>query len=352
MHSSRHQGSRNRLKPLFNSCAIVLMASVALSACVSSKGKDPVAELLTPDQEAVDAAQKAGPASEAERLAQASSPSPEYAAAAANAQQPAAETQNPNAAEAKPNLPGAIMGTTGINASRASIFSTAPTVPAAQPATPSGEPIVGAAYAGEAAAAPQPAGLKATSASMFSSTGTNPLLASNDSSNAADDADMEEDDVPLILRGKLYSSRDLAPDPKEAPASDMVTLAALPSLTRQAVTGLLIQRPDVDVSCFKPKLVGLLKDAEQHFGKRIVVTSGFRDHAHNARVGGAKHSQHLGCNAADIQMIGVSKWDLAKYFRSRPDVGGVGTYCSTASIHVDTGRRRDWNWKCRADTEL
>lgn len=310
---------------------------------MSAKGKDPIADLLTPDQDVVDAVGKAVPKTAAQRLAEAASPSPEYRAAANVAAISAPDGASAGIAGDTADKPGVVMQATGIDASRASIFSTAPPDSAAQPA-------VAVAYAGDAAASPQPQGIRATSASVFSSSGRNPLISKGD--GAEDTAEMEADDVPLILRGKLYSSKDLAPDPTEAPAGDMVTLAALPSLTRQAVTGLLIQRPDVDVSCFNPKLVGLLKNAERHFGKRIVVTSGFRDLAHNTRVGGAPHSQHLSCNAADIQMVGVSKWDLARYFRARPDVGGVGTYCSTASIHVDVGRRRDWNWKCRPETEL
>ena len=27
--------------------------------------------------------------------------------------------------------------------------------------------------------------------------------------------------------------------------------------------------------------------------------------------------------------------------------GGVGTYCHTNSVHIDIGKKRDWNWRCR-----
>jgi uncharacterized protein YcbK (DUF882 family) len=353
MRASTKTTNRERLRPLLSTCALALFASIALSGCVSSKTGDPVAELLTPDADAVESAGKKAPLTEEERLAQAASPSPEYQASAAASPETAANpaSADPNAT-ATANLPGAVMQATGINASRSSIFSTAPPAQAPLPAESAPNAAAYSQKAEPAAAAP--AGIHATNASVFSASGKNPLLATGDDSAEGSDesAELEADDVPLILRGKLYSSRDLGPDPSEAPASDMVTLAALPSLTRQAVTGLLVQRPDVEISCFKPRLVNLLKGAEQHFGKRIVVTSGYRSLAHNTAVGGAKRSQHLHCDAADIQMIGVSKWDLARYFRSQPTAGGVGTYCSTASIHVDIGRRRDWNWKCRRDTEL
>jgi uncharacterized protein YcbK (DUF882 family) len=63
-------------------------------------------------------------------------------------------------------------------------------------------------------------------------------------------------------------------------------------------------------------------------------------------VGGAEESMHKSCDAADIKIDGVSKWDIASYIRSLPDRGGVGTYCHTDSVHLDTGRNRDWNWGC------
>ena len=306
--------------------AVLLAAGIGLGGCVSSKG-DPVADLMTPDSESVEQASKtSAPADPA-------SPSPEYASAETTPSSPA--SAGAPAASGEQGMGAAVMQATGINANRSSIFSAAPQVPQASP-TEGGTVST--------------MGFNATRASFFSASGKNPLLASAAAANGSED-DMEADDVPLILRGKLYSSNDLGPDPNDT-ATDMVTMASLPSMTRQALTGLLVQNPSVQTSCFKPKLVTMLKDAEAHFGKRIVVTSGFRDPEHNQRVGGAKHSQHLSCNAADIQMVGVSKWDLARYFRSRPDIGGVGTYCSTNSIHVDIGRRRDWNWKCRTDTEL
>lgn len=329
LHHAR--AGRGPGKPAATALALLLAAGLGLGGCVSSKG-DPVADILTPDNDSIEAASasRSTPADPA-------SPTAEYAAASASGDDPAAP-QAP--AQPAADMGGAVMATTGINANRSSIFAMAAPNPSSGL---EGNPQ-------SAAAAPSAAtGFNATNASFFSASGKNPLLASAGSDESAEE--MEADDVPLILRGKLYSSTDLGPDPNDK-STDMVTMASLPSMTRQSVTGLLVQNPSVETSCFKPRLVNMLREAEAHFGKRIVVTSGFRDPEHNHRVGGAKHSQHLSCDAADIQMVGVSKWDLARYFRARADIGGVGTYCSTNSIHVDIGRRRDWNWKCRADTEL
>jgi len=124
-------------------------------------------------------------------------------------------------------------------------------------------------------------------------------------------------------------------------------VASAAGLARLAPHGLMLQREDVNVSCFKPQLVRLLKVIERKYGKRILVTSGYRSPAHNRRVNGAPKSMHMACAAADIQVEGVSKWELANFVRSLPGRGGVGTYCHTKSVHVDVGPERDWNWRCR-----
>ena len=124
-------------------------------------------------------------------------------------------------------------------------------------------------------------------------------------------------------------------------------VASATGLARLAPHGLLKQRPDVNTSCFKPGLVRILKAIERHYGKPVIVTSGYRSPEHNRRVRGARKSAHMDCAAADIQVAGVSRWELARFARSLPGRGGVGTYCHTASVHVDVGAERDWNWRCR-----
>ena len=124
-------------------------------------------------------------------------------------------------------------------------------------------------------------------------------------------------------------------------------VASAAGLARLAPNGLLTQTENVDVACLKPSLVRVLKTVEQHYGRKLMVTSGFRSPAHNRRARGAKNSLHMYCAAADIQVPGVGKWELAAYFRSMAGRGGVGTYCHTESVHIDVGPERDWNWRCR-----
>jgi len=132
-----------------------------------------------------------------------------------------------------------------------------------------------------------------------------------------------------------------------AVSSAPVQLASAAGLARLAPNGLRTQHSGVDVACLKPALVRLLKRVEQRYGKPVVVTSGYRSPQRNRRARGAKNSLHMYCAAADIQVEGVSKWDLAAYLRSVPGRGGVGTYCHTKSVHIDIGPKRDWNWRCR-----
>jgi uncharacterized protein YcbK (DUF882 family) len=126
-----------------------------------------------------------------------------------------------------------------------------------------------------------------------------------------------------------------------------VQVASAAGLARLAPNGLARQTDNVDVACLKPSLVRVLKNVEKHFGKPVIVTSGYRGVDRNRRARGARNSLHMYCAAADIQIEGVSKAQLATFMRSMPGRGGVGTYCHTQSVHVDVGPERDWNWRCR-----
>jgi uncharacterized protein YcbK (DUF882 family) len=124
-------------------------------------------------------------------------------------------------------------------------------------------------------------------------------------------------------------------------------VASLSGMARMAPNGLLVQRPDVQTGCFDPQLVSMIRAVERKFNTKVVVTSGYRSPSYNKRVNGAQKSMHMACKAADIQVPGANNLVVANFVRTLPGRGGVGTYCHTTAIHIDTGKERDWAWACR-----
>jgi hypothetical protein len=98
------------------------------------------------------------------------------------------------------------------------------------------------------------------------------------------------------------------------------------------------QTDAVDIACLQPELLRLVKQAGDHFGATPIITSGQRSR-------GRRNSYHRRCMAADFFVPGVERASLAKYLRSLPNAGGVGTYCHTKSVHIDIGEPRNW-WQC------
>jgi uncharacterized protein YcbK (DUF882 family) len=148
----------------------------------------------------------------------------------------------------------------------------------------------------------------------------------------------------ISRRSGLDDDSDIDLHEGEEPA---VRVASAAGLARLAPNGLVTQTDHVDVACLKPSLVRVLKAVERNYGRKIIVTSGYRSPDKNRRARGARNSLHMYCAAADVQVEGVSKWELASFVRSMPGRGGVGTYCHTDSVHIDVGPERDWNWRCR-----
>jgi Peptidase M15 len=99
---------------------------------------------------------------------------------------------------------------------------------------------------------------------------------------------------------------------------------------------------------FDPRLNVLIARIENHFGQKVLISSGCRTPEHNRAVGGALHSFHMKCMAADISIAGISTAQLRDFAMAMPERGGVGTYCSTPIVHVDVGPKRQWYWGCHS----
>ena len=90
-----------------------------------------------------------------------------------------------------------------------------------------------------------------------------------------------------------------------------------------------------------PELLTRLGTLQQQFGK-LEITSGYRDPAHNAAVGGARGSQHTHGNAVDINVKGMSIAERLALIEAASQAGitGIGVYNN--ALHFDVGPRRAW----------
>lgn len=84
------------------------------------------------------------------------------------------------------------------------------------------------------------------------------------------------------------------------------------------------------------------KALEDAAGFPLKVNSAYRDPEHNARVGGAKQSQHTHGNAFDVDVSGMSTEQRVELIRKARAAGfsGIGVYAN--SLHFDVGGDRAW----------
>lgn len=85
-------------------------------------------------------------------------------------------------------------------------------------------------------------------------------------------------------------------------------------------------------------LVELLQQASNDLQRKITIISGYRTESYNASPGvkGAKNSYHVRGQAADIQVEGLTPWQVALYFEhyGNKKARAIGMYDSW--VHVDT----------------
>ncbi|MHC2297770.1 uncharacterized protein YcbK (DUF882 family) [Rhizobium mongolense] len=332
---------------------LIAVAAVALSGCVSNhKALDSAAAVATdPSAEQLAANTLGRTAKGAYRDPMVTNVSSAQQTAAA--QDPNAATMSAGATATQPaNIGGLAMQPSRINANAMSIFS-------AQPATPQNNTTSTIIQPADANAYAPAQGIDAARSSVFSApppaqpAQEGEMLLPQQSSEKTTTRLAPASQTASLATGRLQggSMNALYAAPKQNLVGGLAGLlekASLPGMTRVAPNGLHIQNNNVEVGCFKPEMLNVIKAVETHFGKPVIVTSGYRDAGHNRMVGGAEESMHKTCDAADIKIDGVSKWEIAAFIRSLPNRGGVGTYCHTESVHLDTGKSRDWNWGCGA----
>ncbi len=142
---------------------------------------------------------------------------------------------------------------------------------------------------------------------------------------------------------------------KAAKAGPLTRIASIRQMARRlapigarlaSLSDMVGKRRRVKIDCLPKELRMLLNTVAWHYGKHVHIQSGYRSKHYNRRVGGARRSYHVACKAVDIQVKGVSKYKLARYLKSLPGRGGVGTYCNNSTVHIDVGPKRQWHYGC------
>jgi uncharacterized protein YcbK (DUF882 family) len=86
-----------------------------------------------------------------------------------------------------------------------------------------------------------------------------------------------------------------------------------------------------------------LQKRRSKWKKAIKITSAYRCEAHNKKIGGATHSQHVKGNATDIQVKDMSPNQVQIDFESWK--GGMGRYDSFT--HIDSRPESKARWDLR-----
>jgi len=92
-----------------------------------------------------------------------------------------------------------------------------------------------------------------------------------------------------------------------------------------------------------PRLQRLIEDFQKQYPD-VNITSGFRDPSYNAKVGGARGSQHTHGNAFDFSVRGFDEGkqrEIAEWLRAN-GAQGFGYYPNSQSMHADLGGARFW----------
>jgi len=88
-------------------------------------------------------------------------------------------------------------------------------------------------------------------------------------------------------------------------------------------------------------LLLVLTDLREHFDQPVFITSATRCPTHNAKVGGAKSSQHIKGTAADIQVYCVDPSLIQDYLEAKyPHTLGIGRYHNFTHVDVRSGKSR------------
>jgi len=90
-----------------------------------------------------------------------------------------------------------------------------------------------------------------------------------------------------------------------------------------------------------PKLLEMIDEAREIYGKPIRVNSGYRTEAHNSKVGGVSSSSHLKGLAIDVACVRSN--DRFEMLTALLEVGFNRIGVASTFIHVDIDKNKSQN---------
>ena len=98
------------------------------------------------------------------------------------------------------------------------------------------------------------------------------------------------------------------------------------------------------------ELIDILCEIREHFGKPLIIKSGYRCKSHNEKVGGAKNSRHIVGDAVDFTIKDTQTRQVFDYVVSKYENYGIARkiladYPFRGFVHFDTrGKKARWTY--------
>jgi uncharacterized protein YcbK (DUF882 family) len=101
--------------------------------------------------------------------------------------------------------------------------------------------------------------------------------------------------------------------------------------------------PHCQVCLMRDQFMLQLEALRTSMNRALTVSSGYRCPDHNRSIGGAKNSQHLKGNAADISTAGMTEEEIKQLIEIAKTLF-TAVVKGPGFVHVDLGPSRSWSY--------